>query len=100
MAVEINDHEEAIIDAVRETVMEMLRDQEVEIIRRIRERIGGEQFYLPKVGQGRQRDDRDAAIRADRAAGLSIRALAKKYSISPSHVMRLLQTHAAGPAAR
>ena len=41
MAVEINDHEEAIIDAVRETVMEMLRDQEVEIIRRIRAR-GGE----------------------------------------------------------
>lgn len=96
MAVEINDHEEAIIDAVRETVMEMLRDQEVEIIRRIRERIGGEQFYLPKAGLDRQRDDRDAAIRADRTAGLSIRALAKKHSLSPRHVMRVLQTSADG----
>lgn len=94
MAVEINDHEEAIIDAVRETVMEMLRDQEVEIIRRIRARIGGEQFYLPKDGRGDQRADRDAAIRQDRAAGLSIRALAKKHNISPGHVMRVLQTSA------
>lgn len=98
MAVEITEHESIIIDALRETVMEMLAEQEVELLRRIRTKLGGEQFYLPKADRNGTpvkgcRQERNALIKDEHFNdGRSIRYLARKYCISKSQVHAVLQS--------
>lgn len=97
MAVEITEHESIIIDALRETVIEMLAEQEVELLRRIRAKLGGEQFYLPKADRHGTpvkdcKQQRNSTIRSEHSAGRSIRYLARKYCLSKSQVHTILQS--------
>lgn len=72
--------------AYMEAMKENLRS---ELLQATRSEFGGEQPYFGKGTQARN-DERDAAIRADRAAGMSLRAIAKKHRMGKSQVSRVL----------
>jgi Mor family transcriptional regulator len=72
----------AYMDAMKENLR-------AELQRATRNEFGGEQPYFGKGTQARN-DERDAAVRADKAAGLSLRAIAKKHHMSKTQVSRVL----------
>lgn len=60
-----------------------------EILLAVHAEFAGDQVYIGK-GTAKRNRERDQAIRADRATGLSIRALAQKYHLSKSGIARIL----------
>lgn len=70
------------MDQMRETIRR-------EVEKELRDEFSGEQIYMGK-GTADRTQARDAAIVADSAAGLSLRALARKYHLSKSQVSRVL----------
>ena len=72
----------AYMDAMKENLR-------AELQQATRSEFCGEQLYFGKGTQARN-DSRDAAIRADKAAGMSLRAIAKKHHMSKTQVSRVL----------
>lgn len=72
----------AYLDAMKENLRS-------ELLQATRSEFGGEQPYFGKGTQARN-DTRDAEVRADKAAGLSLRAIAKKHHMSKTQVSRVL----------
>ena len=64
--------------------MEQMRQQMTDqVTQAMRKEMSGEQFYVGK-GTAARLVERNAAMCADRAAGMSIRAIAKKHRVSKS----------------
>lgn len=61
-----------------------------EIAAAIRKEFSGDQVYIPKA-LAEQKAKRNEAMRADRAAGLSIRAVARKHGISKTRAGQILK---------
>lgn len=61
-----------------------------EIVNSVRKEVSGEQAYFPK-GLGEQKAKRNEAMRIDRAAGLSVRAIARKHYISKTRAAEILK---------
>lgn len=72
----------AYMEAMRETLREELRAT-------TRAEFGGEQPYFGK-GTLARNETRDAAILADREAGMSLRGIAKKHHVSKTQVCRVI----------
>ncbi len=70
--------------------MEQMRQQVIDQVERaMRAEMGGEQWYARKETATRA-VGRDAAILADAAAGMSLRAMSRKYHLSKTQVSRIL----------
>lgn len=64
--------------------MEQMRQQVTDqVMRAMRAEMGGEQIYMGK-GTAARLVERNVAMCVDRAAGMSIRAIAKKHRVSKS----------------
>jgi Mor family transcriptional regulator len=61
-----------------------------EITTAVRKEFSGEQVYIPK-DLGEQKAQRNEAMHIDRAAGLSVRAIARKHYISKTHAAKILK---------
>jgi Mor family transcriptional regulator len=61
-----------------------------QIAARMRREFAGDSFYVRKA-LAVQKARRNEAIRADRKAGLSLRALARKHCLSKSQVVNILK---------
>lgn len=81
-----------VIDVWEGAPVSTLRNLE----RDLRKDWGGERVYVAKVGEsGRQeRSQREAAIREDYRRGAHVRALARKWGISPRRVQQILRSDA------
>lgn len=69
-----------LVLAYQEQMRKNITDQ---VMRAMRAEMGGEQFYMGK-GTAAWLVKRNAAMCVDRAAGMSIRAIAKKHDVSKS----------------
>ena len=74
-----------------------------ELIARIQQYADGVTLYIPRKAENRRSwgcgtdyraelAKRNAAIRADRAAGTTVEALAEKYHLSEKSIQRILRT--------
>lgn len=81
---------EVALTAVSRVLLDLAPTIRSEIITIVRKEFSGEQAYIKK-GLGTQKAKRDEAMRADRAAGLSIRAVARKHHISKTHTAKILK---------
>lgn len=61
-----------------------------EIASAVRREFSGDNVYIPKA-LGAQKEKRNEAMRADRAAGLSIRAVARKHHVSTARAGEILK---------
>ncbi|MDO9010776.1 MAG: Mor transcription activator family protein [Gallionella sp.] len=61
-----------------------------EITTSIRKKFSGEQIYIPKALTA-QKEQRNEAMRVDRAAGMSFSAIAHKHHISKSQASNILK---------
>jgi Mor family transcriptional regulator len=89
MAIEISDDELELIEVFRDTVIALLRDQEIELLRRLRRKFGGEKLYFGKL-RASTLQERNKSIAREYRDGASIRALADRFNLSPTHVHRIV----------
>lgn len=62
-----------------------------EIASAVRKEFSGDSVYIPKA-LGAQKEQRNEAMRVDRAAGMSIRAVARKHYVSKTHADKILKS--------
>jgi Mor family transcriptional regulator len=76
--------------AARRSLLELDFVIRRKIADRVRWEFSGDSFYVPKA-LAAQKAKRNEAIRADRAAGLSLRAIACKHRLGKSQVATILK---------